>query len=152
LELERVEIESENLSLTDNPFSLELSRPGVLRVVVTEAALTAFLNHRAPAGMRDFKATLGVNRIFVEGVAVVMVPVKVKAECGLAIRDRKQLVVELHSVDVAGLGAKGLVRKQIEQINPVFDIGELPLEGALEAVQIGDGLIKVRGTLEALKG
>jgi len=81
-----------------------------------------------------------------------MVPVKVKAECGLAIRDRKQLVVELHSVDVAGLGAKGLVRKQIEQINPVFDIGELPLEGALEAVQIGDGLIKVRGTLEALKG
>jgi hypothetical protein len=147
LELERVEFQGEGLTLVDDPFEIRLSKPGSFEVLVTEMALSAFLNHSAPSGMRDFSSKVTPDRIYVEASAMMVVPLKVRAECTLTIQNGKQVCVELLSVDVAGMGAKGLVQKVIKKINPVFDMAEFPVDGVLKQVQMNEGVIRLSGLL-----
>lgn len=148
LEIEKVEIEGEGLQLTPEPLNFSLPKPGKLKVSVTESALASFLNKRSPGGLKEFKVRITGGAVHVEATAVLLIPIKALAKCGLSIRgEGKLLWVDLVSVDVAGIGAKSLVQNQIDQVNPVFDMQQFPITGKLETVTIGEGEILLTGSV-----
>lgn len=148
LEIEQVEIEGSGLKLTPEPLEFSLPKPGKLKVTVTETALANFLNKRSPGGLKDFKVRVTGGTVNVEATAVLLIPIKALAKCGLSIRaEGKHLWVDLVSVDVAGIGAKSLVQNQIDQVNPVFDMAQFPITGKLETVTIGEGEVYLTGSV-----
>jgi len=129
-----------------DPFSLELPNPGNLVVCVGEKNLALFLNKEAPGGLRDFSVHLHEGKVVVEATAHIIVPLRAKATCTLRIVDGTQLWVDLKNVDVMGVGAKSLVEKQLEKINPVLDASDFPFDVKLEKVTIVDGELVLKGT------
>lgn len=76
----------------------------------------------------------------------VLIELKGNALCQLRIEDRKRIIVVLEEVDVMGVGAKGLVQNQIDQINPVLDAADLPFNIELTEVELRSGELVIRGT------
>lgn len=150
LEIEQVDIDAQHLQLGQDPLAFHVAKPGSLTVRVTEEALAAFLNKKSPGGLKDFKVKIGEGVVNVEATAVLIIPIKALAKCGLSIKgDGQHLWVDLISVDVAGIGAKSLVQNQIDQVNPVFDMQQFPITGKLETVEIGENEVILTGSVSS---
>jgi len=70
---------------------------------------------------------------------------KASAICTLRIQEGEALYVDLESVDVLGVGAKNLVQNQLDKINPVIRMSDLPIEAALTDWVIEDGKLILEG-------
>ena len=112
-----------------------------------EASIVAFLTKKAPGGLKEFEVALKEGAIHVRAVLKILVEFRAAAVCRLVIKDGKQLVVELDSADVLAVGAKSLIKGQIDQVNPIFEVDQLPLPAVLEGVAVEDGLIRLTGTV-----
>ena len=105
------------------------------------------LEQKAPAELQNVQATLLEGQVRVTGSVRVLIELSVEALSHLEIRDGRQLWVALDSVQVAGVGGKSLVEKQIEKINPILDVNELPFDLRMNSVTILPGEIWVEGTV-----
>jgi hypothetical protein len=132
--------------LDKDPFQIHLEKPGTLLVRVLEKDLEAFLEKEAPGGLRDFEVSAKDGRINVCGTLKMIFDLRAAAICTLRIVNQRRLFVDLESVDVMGVGAKSLVEAQLEKINPVLDVEELPFEVLLDSVTIEPGVIVLTGT------
>jgi hypothetical protein len=113
---------------------------------VSEASLAAFLEAQAPAGLRDFKVEARDGKLYVKAVKTVIVAIPATAVCALRIEDRRRLMVELESVEVAGgTSIKTLVQNQLDRINPIVDAADLPMvQATLDEVRMeGGGVILI---------
>ncbi len=147
LELDRVTIQGEGLGIERDPIKFNLPTPGSLEVAITDLALQAFLEKKAPGGLRDFFVQLSDGQVHVHATGRFIIEVRAAAICNLRIQDGKQLFVDLEKVDVMGVGAKRLVQNQLDSVNPVFDVAELPVDATLTSVEIGGGMLIVKGTV-----
>ena len=148
LVLDRVDISGENVHLEGDPFKIELEKPGALEVVVSEKSLEAFLNEKAPGGLSGFEATLVNDKIYIQANMQMILTIRAAAVCTLRVEGGKQLFVDLESVDVLGVGAKNLVQKQLDSLNPILDASDLPLDATITSAKVAKGEIVVRGEVE----
>jgi hypothetical protein len=147
LRIERISLSGRGARIDSGPFSLSLDRPGDVEAVVHENAVKAFLEERSPGGMRDVSVAVLPNGIHVEATVRVLIDMRAKAVCGLKIVDRTKLYVELLSIEVLGAAPKNLVQRQLDAVNPVLDVGDLPFEAEFEQIELGTGRVTVRGKL-----
>jgi hypothetical protein len=145
LVVESFEVKSGAANANLDPFALNLDKPGTMRAVVTEGAIGNLLTKQAPGGMKDFKVKISGGFIYVEAKAQIVVSIPVKAVCTLEIEDEQRLMVRLDSVDVMGGGPKTLIEGQLAKINPIFDVGDLPLDVRLDSVDVDAGQVVVLG-------
>lgn len=151
LNIDDIRIYGSKIRLIHPPFSAAMSQPGKLEVFVSSGSLAAFLEKLGPAGLRDFRVEAADDRIVVRAVKVVLIPIASTAVARLRIHEGRQLFIELDSVEVAG-GAplKNLVQGQLDQINPVLDVAQLPfVKARLTGVTMDRGGIVVTGEVEA---
>jgi len=148
LVLDEVLVEGEGLSLQAKPFEANLADPGSMEVRVSDRSIAAFLNDRAPGGLRDFQVRLSGGLIEVEATASLIISIGVGAVCRLAIQDQSKLSIELVRIEsIGGTGAQNLVKKQLDAINPIIDARDLPVSATLESVEVDQGWIVLRGTI-----
>lgn len=150
LTLDRVTVHGQGIHLDSDPFEFSLKKPGKLEVVVSTASVSAFLNLNAPSAIKDFDVAIDEGRLLVKASAKIVVTIKVVAECSLEIVDKRQLFVRLKSVGKLGSAVHKLVQKQLDEINPVLDVKDLPLSASLEAIKLEHGNITVTGTIKGL--
>lgn len=125
---------------------VEILEPATFEAFVDAEALKVFLDDRAPGGLRDFEIELVPGKIIAKATATVVIPIRASAVCTLRLEGERQLFVDIESVDLMGVGAKGLVEGQLAKVNPVLDAADLPLDIRLKEVEIVDGAIKLSGT------
>lgn len=131
-----------DVHLESDPLHLSSPTPGKLKALVFAENLASFLNSQSPGGLRDFKVELKEGRIHVQASIMIM---KASAVCTLRIQDGEALYVDLESVDVLGVGAKNLVQAQLDKINPVMKMSDLPIEAELTDWTIEDGKLILEG-------
>ncbi len=151
LELDRVAVSGHGVGIQREPFAIEVEEPGTLEATVTDLGLQAFLEKKAAGGLRDFFVQLSEGEVHVHATARMIVEIRAVAICTLDIVDGTQLFVRLKKVDVLGVGARGLVQKHLDEINPVLDVADLPVSATLTAVEVGGGKIVIRGTVAPKK-
>ena len=135
-----------NAVISTDPVKVEMLKPGEFEAFIDEKALTVFLDEQAPGGLRDFEIELKEGKLFVKASLVVIVPMRASAVCTLRIVDGKQVFVDVESVDVMGVGAKGLVEGHLSKVNPVLDVADLPLKVELSSIAVEDAKVVVKGT------
>jgi hypothetical protein len=147
LTLERVLLAAPDGGLIDkDPFRLEMPELGTIEARVTAAALQDFLEMKSPGGLSGFKIELEEGKVYVQATARVIMEVRASAVCTLSIHDGRKLFVDLESVDVMGLGGmRSLVQSQLDQVNPVLDVSEIPLHVVLQEAIVADGAVTLKG-------
>ncbi len=146
LTVARVDVTGDGATAIDKPFSLTLASPGKMVAEVAEFDLASFLEAQAPGGLHDFSVSAQSGKLAVKAKKTVLVDLKVAAVASLRIVDGRQLWIEVESVDVMGAGAKNLVQSQIDKINPVLDVADLPIDARLESVTVDGGKVVLHGT------
>jgi hypothetical protein len=138
LRVDDVRLYGRGLHLVREPFSAQLPTPGKLEVFVSEASLAEFLERQAPAGLKDFKVEARDGKLYVKAVKTMIVAIPATAVCTLRVEDKKRLMVELESVEVAGgTSIKTLVQNQLDRINPIVDADDLPMvKATIEEVRM----------------
>jgi hypothetical protein len=147
LTLSRVTVEGSGLSWQKEPFKIELDAPGSFKAHVTQDALADFLNKQRPAGLKNFKVQAQGGRLHLDALRSMLIDVPAKAVCTLRIVDKRQLFVDLESVEIMGAAAKHLVQAQLDKINPVLDVAEFPVSAELLELAVDNGEVIMKGTL-----
>jgi len=147
LQVQTLTLTGQGVQIGTDPVSIKLDGAGRFEAVVDAASIIDFLTAKAPGGLKDFEVSLTEGKINVKAVLKILVELRAAAVCRLVIREKRQLWVELESADVGTVGAKSLIKGQIDQLNPIFDAKELPLPSSLETVAVEDGLIRLSGTV-----
>jgi hypothetical protein len=151
LVVESFEIRGSGATVDLKSGGLQLPSPGHAKAVVTEGAIQALLTKQAPAQVRDFSVQVSGGLIYVEAKAQVVVTIPVKAVCTIEIRDGKRLEVVLKQADVLGGAAKNLIESQLDKINPIFDVADLPIEVNLLSVEADGGRVVVLGDVVGVR-
>lgn len=148
LSLDVVKVTGKQGSLERHPFGIRLNEPANVLVSVSEEGLRQFLDQESPGGLKDFEVKLDAGKLYVAATVRIVLEIRARAVCDVEIVDEKQLWVRLHEVEVLGVGARNLVEKQLEKINPVLDVAEFPFDIILQKVSLGDGDMVLRGTIK----
>ncbi|HWA83365.1 MAG TPA: LmeA family phospholipid-binding protein [Fimbriimonadaceae bacterium] len=148
LSLDEIIIQGENVHLEKEPFQISLPEPGSMEVRISDASLAEFLNNRAPGGLSGFKVRFADGFIHVEAKASIIISVNVGAVCRLRIEDGTKLFVELVRMEsIGGSGAHNLVQRQLDGINPIIDVKDLPFNAALDTVETEGAWLVLKGTI-----
>ncbi len=147
LTVQSLTVKGKGVELASHPLSIQVAEPATFEALVDEAAIIAFLTSKAPGGLKEFEVKLADGKVHVKAVMKIIVELRASAECHLAIKDGRQLMVELDSADVLSVGAKSLIKGQIDNVNPIFDVAQLPVPATLESVAIEAGVVRLTGTI-----
>lgn len=148
LTLDEVIIQGESVHISKDPFNISLPTPGSMDVRISEASLAEFLNHKAPGGLSGFKVRFADELIHIEAKASIIISVNVGAVCRLRIEEETKLYVELVRMEsIGGTGAHNLVQRQLDGINPVVDVKDLPLNATLNSVETDGSWLVLRGSV-----
>lgn len=143
LVLSRVRIWGQDLHLEREPFVIQVSQPGRMEITVSEDQLAAFLEREAPGGLRNFRVTADGGKLTVQATARILVEITAEAVCTLRADDGTRLFVELESLSVPA--ARNLVQNQLERVNPIVDLDDLPIGGRIQQIEISGGQVVLRG-------
>jgi hypothetical protein len=139
-------ITGEGIRIRTSPFSYELDGEADLEAMIQEAALEAYVKSKVPDNVQDIWVSLLPDKVHVRAVVKMILPVTANAVCTLRVEEGKRVHVDLESVEVLGAGVKGLVQKQLDAINPVLDVADLPFEVRLSEVRVEEGRVVAVGT------
>lgn len=150
LRVDDVRLYGRGLHLEREPFSARLQAPGKLEVFVSEASLAEFLERQAPAGLKDFRVEARDGKLYIKANKTMIVSIPANAVCSLRVEDRRRLMVDLESVEVAGgTSIKTLVQNQLDKINPIVDTADLPMvRGTIDEVKMERGGVILLGQVE----
>lgn len=152
LVLDEVEITTGPGKIRTKPWELNLDQAGAVTVRVSEGSVERFLLQKAPGGFGDIRVKLLSGRVLVDAsIKVVFMDVSVKAICRLVVQDRQRLVVQLVSADMMGMAPERMIQNQIDSINPLLDVADLPIPLELDSVEVEAGWIVARGLLQGAK-
>ena len=146
LKVDAVKLTAEDVKVAQHPFNLELPTHAKVLATVSQANLADFLNIEKPGGLSDFEVKLEAGKLYVSATAKVVFDIRANAVCSLEVRNDKEVWAVLESVDMLGVGAKGLVEKQLEKINPILDTEEFPFEMSITKITISEGELILIGT------
>lgn len=145
LTVDSIYLGGENATISQ-PFNMQLPVPGTVTAIVSAANIAEYLNDRAPGGLKEFSVRLHDGKVYVEATARMIVSVRAKVTCHLDIVDKTQLWIRLQNVDLMGVGAHGLVEKQLEKVNPILDTSSFPIDVQLKTVTPAEGVLRIDGT------
>jgi hypothetical protein len=148
--LDAVKVSAKRSTVSDDPFRVDFDIPGRVLATVSEANLAAFLEKQSPGGLHDFSVKLDGGKLLVSASVKVVVDVPASATCSLEIRDGQEIWVKLEQVEVLGVGARRLVEKQLEKINPVLQASQIPLQIEFESTTASDGELIIVGRLTGI--
>ncbi len=148
LQVASLELTGSGFTLSSDPFRIFASSTCSVRATVVEGDVASFLRAKAPSNITFQSVRLVDGQIHIAAAMQVLITITAQAVCRLVIVDRKQLVVELDSVEVLGMGGKGLVQKQLDEINPLLDVSDLPVAMELLTVDILNREIVLTGGLK----
>lgn len=148
LTVDEVRISGKGAHLVREPMSINLDEPAAIEAELLQEDVQVFLAKTAPGGLQNFSVKMEDGKIMVDATMQVILPVPVSAVCTLRIDQGKRLFIDLESVSVLGGAPKSLVQKQLDAINPVFDLDSLPVNGVLESVEVAGGKALLKGHLE----
>lgn len=150
LRVDDVRIYGKALHLEQEPFSATLPEPGKLEVFVSETSLAEFLERQSPAGLKNFRVEARDGKLFVNAVKTIIVSIPATAVCRLKIVNQRQLFVELESVEVGGgASIRTLVQNQLDAINPIVDIADIPMvRASLDEIRMENGGVILVGRVE----
>lgn len=146
LVVDRIEVEGGEVAVQTEPFGLRATTSKV-RATLAALDIADFLSREAPGGLKDFAVAIRGGKLYIEATARVLVEVRAKAVCTLRIDHGTAVYVDLESVDVMGLGAKGMVQNQLDQINPVLNVADLPVAIVLESIEADHDSVVLTGRL-----
>ena len=92
---------------------------------------------------REFR---GVWVATVDAVKRMLVAVPVHATCTVRIGDGTKLFIDVEEVQMLGAAVQSMVQAQMDQMNPVVDLTDLPWRVSLSEAVIEAGMLTVRGT------
>jgi hypothetical protein len=147
LVLASVKIEGQDIKMESHPISVAMPHKAHFHASLRTKDLANFLNQKSPAGLKGFNVTSSGGHIYVDAVKTILVDVPVKAVCKLKIHERKQIFVDVVSVDVMGSGATNFLQSQIEKINPVLDADDFPVDAEFDEIEIEEGEVIVKGRM-----
>ncbi|HVT13142.1 MAG TPA: LmeA family phospholipid-binding protein [Fimbriimonadaceae bacterium] len=148
LTLDEIVIQGENVHIEKDPFQISLPTPGSMEVRISDTSLAAFLDRRAPGGLSEFRVRFADGLIHVEAKASIIISVNVGAVCRLRIEDGTKLFVELVRMEsIGGSGAHNLVQRQLDGINPVIDVKDLPVNAMLDSVETEGSWLVLKGSI-----
>ncbi|RYG23520.1 DUF2993 domain-containing protein [bacterium] len=147
LKVSRVEVKGVGAAVEAKPFALNLVQPGALTAEVAEADLTTFLEKQDIGGLHSISVSAKGGKLHVNAKKTLLVDLKIAAVASLRIVDGRQLWIDVESVDVMGAGAKNLVQSQIDKVNPVLDVADLPVDTTLQTVEVEGGKVVLRGAV-----
>ncbi len=148
LRLDTLDLWGEGLRLQKTPFHIAATQPGRLEATVSESALAAFLESQSPGGLRNFVVRVGDERVHIQATKTMFIEVRANAVCRLRIDEGKRLFVDLESVEAMGMNPTALVQGQLDRINPVLDVRDLPVAAHLTSVQATGGKVLLKGTVD----
>ncbi|HWD41796.1 MAG TPA: LmeA family phospholipid-binding protein [Fimbriimonas sp.] len=147
LTIDTVNVSGSGIHLESDPFEVRLSQPGNFEARLKASDIAGFLNEKAPGGLKNFKIEARDDKLYVDMVKTVLLDVPVKAVCKLRIEARRQVFIDLESVEVSGVGAKNLVQSQLDKLNPVVDAADFPVDAALLSVTTASNEVVLQGTI-----
>ncbi|MBX3095720.1 MAG: LmeA family phospholipid-binding protein [Fimbriimonadaceae bacterium] len=145
LVVDELTIDTGSANAETDPFSLKLESPGAVVVRIGETNVRNYLETLKPGGLRDFSVSCREGMIFVKATARILLDVPVTAQCKLVIDDGERLNVELVEAQVVGGDAKRLVEGQINRVNPIFNVADMPIALILDSVAVNDGFVILHG-------
>ena len=149
LRIDSVKISGDHLKCGYKPLEVEADQPGTMEVFVSDTDLASFLNAMPGLGLKNVTVEAKDGALHLKATKTVLIEMKAHVVCSLKIENRRQLFVQLESVDIMGVGPKQLIQAQLDKINPVVDVADFPIPANLESVQIVSGGIFVKGTIES---
>jgi len=120
-----------------------------LEIKISESDLNEYLQRGKD--FRDFKARLVPGKVILKGeVEVLGAPLDVSLEGDFVIEEESRMRFVGRKLRVSGRKLPDFITRQvIEKTNPVVDFSFLDLPLSLKRVIIGEGYIKLLGTIEA---
>ncbi len=143
LRLEHIVIEAQAATVDIKTGALELGAEGRLTAEILPEGVTSLLEARSKGMLRDVVVRMPDGEIEIEATAKVVFEVRATLTCRLRVVEGRQVFVDL--VDLSVPVARGLVEGQLEQLNPVFDVADLPLALELTRVAVEGGRIAIEG-------
>jgi hypothetical protein len=147
LRVDYIDVEGTNLRFGKDLRDISMPSPAKFVAQVIEADLSAFLEQRQPAGLKNFHVTVADGKMRIEATKAMIIELPARATCRLRIEDGQRLVIDLEEVIILGAGAKNLVQSQLDKINPVLDVADLPVAALLDTVDAGDGVLTLKGSI-----
>jgi hypothetical protein len=149
LTLDYVRLNAANGTVGIDPFGFQLKEPAQVEVGIGENSLGAFLNALAPAGLQDFRVRFQAGKVLIDAVKRVLVAVPARAVCSLRLVDETKVFVDVEEVQMLGAGVKELVQGQLDQMNPIVDVAQFPIQMRIHEIVVDDGAVILRGTATA---
>lgn len=120
-----------------------------LEIKISESDLNEYLHREKD--FRSFKARLTPGKVILKGeVDVLQAPLDVSLEGDFVIEEKNRLRFVGRKLRVSGKRLPDYITRQvIEKTNPIIDLSLLNLPLSLKRVIIGEGYIKILGTIEA---
>lgn len=115
-----------------------LDVPAKLELRISSLAVAEFLNRTSPGGLSETSVETEPDFLTIRGHVRIVARIAVMVKCRLEVRDKTEIHVVVTDVEVAGVGAKGLVRGKIEAVNPVLSTKDLPIDVELESVRLAE--------------
>ncbi len=148
LVLDYVKLDADGAAVRIDPVGISLKRAALVEVGIGERSLQAFLNLKAPGGLEDFRVHIRGGKVHVEAIKRVLVAVPARAVCSLRVVDETKLYVDVEDVQMLGAGVKDMVQGQLDQMNPIVDLAQLPVKAMIKEIVVDDGQVTLRGTAE----
>ena len=148
LVISEVRITGQAAHFVREPFSIKLDEPAEIEAEILQGDVQAMLNAMKPGGLQNFSVTMDEGKVNVDATMQMLLTVPVSAVCTLRIDQGTRLFIDLESVSVLGGAPKSMVQKQLDAINPVFDLAQLPINGTLVSVEVSGGKALLKGHLE----
>lgn len=141
------EVKSEGIEISMKPLLVTKGMKASIRAVIRADDLREHLERTKPGGLAAFNVTMEADEITVTGVTKLLIPVQVGAR-GRLVFSNARLEFVPERAEVAGVPApEGMVREQLDKINPILDLSELPLEVSDPEFRMQNGFLTVRATI-----
>ena len=126
LVLDSVKLISGSGSLGLEPFAVGLAEEARIEVCIGEKSLQSYLGRLAPGGLEGFRVRLADGKATVEAFKRMLVAVPARAVCTVRIVEETKLFIDVEQVEMLGAAVKSIVQSQMDQMNPVLDLADLP--------------------------
>lgn len=138
----RIEAHGPSASHAEGAFVWSATQPVSIVANVHEGSIAAFIEHKAGGTVTGVTVSARDETLAIDATARVIIPVRAAAICRLVVQEGRRLVVEL--VDVSLAPARGVIEAQLEQINPILDVADLPFDAEILSAEAQDGVVTVR--------
>jgi hypothetical protein len=140
LRLDEAVVSGTDVAVSSDPFSITLGEDASATVRVSCDSVREFLS---TLGLRDLTVETRDGLLVASGTVVVLVPIRATAYCRLVVVDGARLEVELERADPAA--AASLIARQLGAVNPLLDLGSLPINLEITDVSVEDGWVTISG-------